>query len=142
MQKPKMGRPHKRSADIEKKLLTAIEKGLPFVAACNLAGICFDTFNQWRKDIPEFLERVKKAEAAAIERRVAIIEQAARDGSWQASAWLLERRHPDMFSKPEIQIAQQINVNEKDLKGGVMITPELMDQLSKDVQVFLDRRSK
>jgi hypothetical protein len=34
----------------------------------------------------------------------------AGEPGWQGTAWALERIHPQRFSRPEIQLAQQINV--------------------------------
>lgn len=31
---------------------------------------------------------------------VAVVEESARDGSWNAAAWLLERRFPERWLKP------------------------------------------
>jgi hypothetical protein len=42
-----------------------------------------------------FLAAVKKAEADAVVRNVALVQKAAQNGTWQAAAWWLERRHPD-----------------------------------------------
>ena len=39
-----------------------------------------------------------------------LIQHAAEKGDWRTAAWLLERRCPESFSKPEIQLNQQIAV--------------------------------
>ena len=46
----------------------------------------------------EFFNEFKKAEMSFVTRNVAIIQKASAKGSWQASAWLLERRLPKMFA--------------------------------------------
>lgn len=46
----------------------------------------------------EFFKEFKKAEMSFVTRNVAIIQKASAKGSWQASAWLLERRLPKMFA--------------------------------------------
>ena len=48
----------------------------------------------------EFFEAIKKAEAQAEARNVAVIQTAARD-SWQAAAWWLERKYPQEWGKKE-----------------------------------------
>ena len=50
----------------------------------------------------EFLEAVKKAEASAEIRTVALIETAANQ-AWQAAAWWLERKHNDRWGRKEKQ---------------------------------------
>jgi len=44
-----------------------------------------------------FTTALKKAEGMFIAQNLNLIQQAAPK-NWQAAAWLLERRHPDMFS--------------------------------------------
>lgn len=48
----------------------------------------------------EFFESVKKAEAQAVARNVAVIQSAAKD-SWQAAAWWLERKYPQEWGKKD-----------------------------------------
>jgi hypothetical protein len=90
-------------------LLKAIAKGIPLKAACKLAGLGFTAFSDWRDKDAGFAQRVELAEAVAIERNLALIQKAAAK-NWKAAAWLLERRHPEMFARPEVQLAlaQQI----------------------------------
>ena len=38
-----------------------------------------------------------------------LIQRAALK-DWKAAAWLLERRHPDMFARPEVQLGQHVSV--------------------------------
>lgn len=134
---PKMGRPSKFTPQRVQQLLKAISDGLPYKAACNLTGICFDTFNEWKKENSEFLDQVKKAEAEAIVRRLKTIEQAAEMGSWQASAWLLERRHPDMFGKPEVQISQNVHLSEN--KQNFVIDAEYLNKLQESLRELKSR---
>ena len=50
------------------------------------------------------------AEAQAIQANLDTIKVASRD-NWSAAAWLLERRHPEMFSKPEVQLSLAVQQN-------------------------------
>lgn len=103
------GRPTKRTPERENLLLLAIAKGLPLKAACKLAGLGFTTFNGWREEDPFFAQKIEFAEAQAIERNLALIQRAALK-DWKAAAWILERRHPDMFARPEVQLGQHVSV--------------------------------
>lgn len=47
----------------------------------------------------EFTEAVRKAAAAAEARSLKVINDAANDGTWQAAAWYLERRHPHRWGR-------------------------------------------
>src|SRR5918992_5460337 len=90
---------------------TAIERICYMIAAGNYnhvaaraAGIAEGTSYRWLQEGEsaqsgikrEFYEAVKKAEAQAETRNVAIIEAAAQQ-SWQAAAWWLERKHYDRW---------------------------------------------
>lgn len=107
----KVGRPTKYTPEIIDKVISAIALGAPFTHACNYAGVSFETFNEWRKQYPEFSEQVKTAEGRAVEGWLSKIEKAASDGNWQAAAWKLERRYPEDFGKRE---RLQLDVREID----------------------------
>jgi hypothetical protein len=51
-------------------------------------------------------QSVEKAELECMLSNLAVIENAASEGKWQAAAWTLERRFPDVFS-----IKSPMNVN-------------------------------
>jgi hypothetical protein len=99
------GRPTKYTPETTKKILDAIRMGSPFRFACAYAGISEDAFAVWRERYPDFAEAVKQAEAEAILGRLSRIRRAEED-SWQAAAWLLERRHPGDFGRT----VQDVNV--------------------------------
>jgi transposase len=107
--KHKGGRPTKKTPDRETLLLKAIEQGMPYKAACKISGLGFTTFNDWRDTDPSFALKLEVAEGVAIERNVEFI-QAAASKDWKAAAWLLERRHPEMFARPEVQLNHQISI--------------------------------
>jgi hypothetical protein len=50
-------------------------------------------------DCLEFWEELRRARAEAIVRNVAYVQTAAKNGSWQAAAWWLERTVPEVYSK-------------------------------------------
>ena len=47
----------------------------------------------------DFYLAVEQARAEAESIQVVRVSQAANNGSWQAAAWLLERRHPERWAK-------------------------------------------
>lgn len=107
--KPKpMGRPTKLTADIQEKVVAAINAGNYQETAAAYAGIGTTTFYRWMEqgadpDAPQiyrdFREAVENARAQAEVRHVALITQAAQSGTWQASAWYLERSHPQRWGR-------------------------------------------
>ncbi len=95
-----VGRPTKYNPDRVKRILDAIRSGAAYVDAANYAGISYQTFNEWRKEYPEFSDAVEEADGAAMVGLVATIRKAATEGKqWQAAAWLAERRHPDRYGR-------------------------------------------
>jgi hypothetical protein len=66
----------------------------------------------WCNNDERFREQVALAEAEAIKANLETIKAASRD-NWPAAAWLLERRHPELFARPEVQlnVGVQNNMN-------------------------------
>lgn len=73
-----------------------IRLGLSMTDACAIVGISDETYYAWCKNHLEFLEGVKKARAECKQMCIATIQKASIK-SWQAAAWLLERKHPEEF---------------------------------------------
>lgn len=105
----------------KERLINAIRRGLPIKYACSCAGVGEGTFYKWKqqlgdsssrgncKEIRELFESIEKAKADFIDSQVGNIATAGQK-SWQASAWLLERRFPDDFgSKAEGEDAKDGN---------------------------------
>jgi hypothetical protein len=100
-----------------------IELGLSYVLSCKAAGIAFETFASWMrkgavgedKRYAEFYNRVRAAEAICAKNCLLRIREAASNGTWAASAWLLERRYPGDYGKHDnINMktqAENVNIN-------------------------------
>jgi len=115
-----MGRKTKLQDDIQKRLLSAIEKGLSIIDSCEYAGISEKTYYNWlNKDIEtikdaaeqkkfiQFLQNIKKAQS---ECQMYCLDFIMKDKSWQSKAWLLERRFPDRWAKKDMTLNEN---NEK-----------------------------
>ena len=106
-----IGRPTKLDGECQERFIEAVREGLPYSTACALANIADSTWANWRHraeaepDSPyfAFLQAVKAAEAEAEQANLTRIRKAADNGQWQASAWILERRHPDKWGRTERQ---------------------------------------
>ena len=101
------------------KLCQAISLGATRELACKFASIAPSTLHNWlnaaAKAQPgtrsrEILERIETAEGLAAVGWLAKIEQAANDGTWQAAAWKLERRYPQMYGRQVVTHEGSINL--------------------------------
>lgn len=83
------------------------------VVVCTYLGITEACYYKWiqkaKADIEnnkrsiyvEFFESLNEAEAKAEMRHLQNIAKAATEGTWQASAWLLERKHKNRWSQKQ-----------------------------------------
>jgi hypothetical protein len=99
-----MGRPTKFTPETRARLVQLIARGLPFVHACHAAGISFQSFLTYRNRHDDFREEIEQAVAAAIEKRLKIIEDAAEKGDVNSAKWLLEHLHPAHFARNRIEV--------------------------------------
>lgn len=99
------------------ELTKAISLGVPYLHACRLVGVSERSFYSWMREAEQidqraqggarltardrtflhFLHEIKRANATAIQNNLTVISVASRD-SWQAAAWILERRFQREFS--------------------------------------------
>ena len=132
-------RKSKLTPERQSKIVEAIQVGNYKHVAAEYAGIGESTFYSWleRGELEkeqgkttiytEFMEAVKKAEAASEVANIALIKKAAPT-NWQAAAWLEERKHWQRWGRED---KQQVEVtNKTDLKE---LTDEELDQLQKDI---------
>jgi len=102
-----IGRPSKLTDILVKEICEYIATGNTFERACRLSNISESIFYDWKAKgekekqgkYLDFLEAVKKAGEEFKQTNIDIIQQAAKDGTWQAAAWLLERKHPEEFGR-------------------------------------------
>jgi hypothetical protein len=107
------GRFKKLTTEVQKVIVDTLSAGVDRKHAALRSGISERTLLRWLrygrlKRAPEFesfLSAVKKAEADAVSRNVAIISKAAQGGTWTAAAWLLERRHPELYGSDRREIS-------------------------------------
>jgi transposase len=117
---PRRGRPTDCTPEATKSISGAISLGLTYKDAALAADVSYKTFINWMKrgrdeaarlhdagprakprarELPflEFFYAIKKAKAKGKARLVKTIFQHS-ETSWQAAAWILERRHPRQFA--------------------------------------------
>lgn len=113
-----MARPTALTPDVESTLVEALRSGEYLENAAALAGIAKSTVYEWlRAGVrdPEgpygaFSDAIKRAQAEADRDDLGIIKRAGEQGNWQACAWRLERRHPQLYSARVQESARQAHL--------------------------------
>jgi hypothetical protein len=103
----KRGRPTRQSEETQARICRVVAFGNSVECGAALSGVGRRTVFIWilrgekehRGPYHAFAVAYRKAQAAAEVRDVAAIRAAALAGTWQASAWLLERRHPERWAR-------------------------------------------
>lgn len=113
----------KFSKEMTDKIAKYVSLGLTNLQACNCCDIDEKTFYNWMKQHSSFSSAIKKARDVGEASNLAIIHK-AKERSWQAAAWLLERQHKDTYA-----LTQNLNVS-----GNVKST--------NTVHIDLDKKSK
>lgn len=86
------------------RIVEAVKLGAPWYLAAQAGGVAASTLRQWKakgadgqEPYASFVARLKGAEAEGAAEALRVVREAARGGTWQAAAWLLERRYPKSF---------------------------------------------
>ena len=104
------------------RLIEGIRLGMTNKLAAAYAGISESTFYLWLQQArdgdeekSDLLESLKRAEAESAAHSLAVIKKAAQDGSWQAAAWGLERRHgykrEVVLEEPSVKTEELVDPN-------------------------------
>ena len=114
-----MARRTKLNPQRQALIIEALQLGMTIELASKYAGIEQKTFYNWmnrgRREGEgiyfQFLQAIEKAIAKSALVNMAIIQKAAKEGTWQASAWIMERRHK-YHAKQEPEVVVQIDAKE------------------------------
>lgn len=95
----------KLTAEVIAEAVRLVKTGLSDADVSAVIGVRPDTFSKWKNHPKNELQirlgqELKKAES---ERKGALLARIlkASEGNWQAAAWLLERKYPAEFAKPD-----------------------------------------
>jgi transposase-like protein len=108
-----MARPTKLTPEVQDRIIQAVTAGNYLETAAQYAGIDGSTLRRWvakgesdtsAEPYRSFCTALKSARAAAEVRSVALIQQAATGGTWQAAAWYLERSYPDRWGRTRVEV--------------------------------------
>jgi hypothetical protein len=96
-----MARTTKLNPETLDRLVEAVQLGATWEMAAAAAGVDVSTVHRWRADEGncELRDRLKAAEAVGALTALRSIRDAAAGGTWQAAAWLLERRYPADYGR-------------------------------------------
>lgn len=126
--KDKGGRPDKLTPDVHERIVALTRAGNFMETAAAAAGIDRETLRQWLKkgarvledsDDPKelkfkaFADAVTEAAGASEATLLTLISNSARGGTWQAAAWILERKFPDRYGrrqKIDARVSGQVSV--------------------------------
>lgn len=98
------------------KVVELISNGKLYKHACAIAGVGESTFYDKKKNDPEFLEAIKKADAEYIAHHEQFISDSPQ---WTAHAWLLERKFPQIYKEQKKIEHEGIDIKISDAgKGG------------------------
>lgn len=131
------GNPRGRRTKYTTENVDAIMKALRLGMTRRDAGVAGDidesTFCDWINRRPEFAEAVQKAELYAKQSRVERIMKAGQKGTWQADAWMLERKYADEFAQ---RMVVRVEPNEAAILKKHGLTPaeawaQLMQELAR-----------
>lgn len=123
----------KFDSDTCHKIIQLLEQGNYRKTAAAVAGVDETTLLRWIKRGREskskgkyyqFYQSVKKAEEKAKAYHLQQIRKASENGSWQASAWYLERKHPQEWGRQQ-RIDMKADVKSK--VEGTMTTKIIFD---------------
>lgn len=122
-----VGRPTKFTPERRASIISDISRRIPYRLAAEANGICEATFFDWMNtakvhqlegidsDYTRFSESIKRAELTRVLEHTDMI--AAKPERWQADAWLLERRWPDLFGASVL--LSELNNRLSNLEHGV-----------------------
>ena len=112
----------KLTPELQAKFCEALENGSSILGACGYVGIDEKTYYNWIKKAKEaktrtkyvkFKECVDTAKNKALHNFEQVIVSASME-HWQAAAWMLERRHSDIYGKKD---KIEADLNHKGLSG-------------------------
>ena len=115
-----MSRTTKCTKPVIEAICLALQDGLPFESACECGGISKQTGYDWLKrgesgedPFLTFSDAVKKAQAIGEYALVRIVQNASFK-SWQAAAWLLERRFPDRWGRKPATVELNLSAQDRE----------------------------
>lgn len=106
------GRPSKYSPGVGARICRAVAEGCSRDVAAALAGINAATLYDWQHRFPEFSESLQKADSEFESECIFNVRRAGTSKrNWTASAWLLERKHPERWARTDRHLIRNEGVS-------------------------------
>tara|TARA_R110000823_G_scaffold83274_4_gene187994 strand:+ start:1208 stop:1651 length:444 start_codon:yes stop_codon:yes gene_type:complete len=145
-----MARNTKLTDETQAKFSEGIRLGMTYKLAAAYCGISEAVVYKWKREAEagherqmEFVKAIKGAEGVNAAKALACIERAAQDGSWQAAAWILERRHEyrreSVIIEPQVDLEEVVDPTTKE--GREAILEELANLPQDLILAALNRRN-
>lgn len=97
-----VGRPTKRTPEIEGLLRHAFALGSTTGVACFSAGIAESTFYSWTESDPEFMESMYALKNKPVLKALQTVTDSLDDP--KIATWYLEKRHEDFKPKQDVDV--------------------------------------
>ena len=117
------GRPSAYTREAFDRICERFSLGMSLQRACEAEatpGITLKSFEKHLKRHPEFVGAYKGAKAKYLDWAM---QQLARNKDWRAIAWLLERRFPELFARPE---RPTVSVQQSNTNAPNVLPPDLV----------------
>jgi len=126
-----------------RRIVRLIRRGMPYTAVCRYVGITPKTFKDWLEkgrsgyspEYVNFYRKICRAEARAEMETLKSLRR-HRSADWRVSAWELERRWPENWSKKDRLVAEThvnatVNIDSKSNLSTVVISDEEARELAR-----------
>jgi hypothetical protein len=138
-----MVRPSKLSPDITKRIGDGVSLGLTYALAANLAGVTYQTFNQWMQrgrnsksgGYFEFYKYIQKCNADAAKKCLEKLNEATKAGNCTVCMWILERRFSEDFDRRQYRKKNSVSEN---LNQNVDLIVNDTDEIRKQILAKFD----
>jgi hypothetical protein len=98
------GAPRKDTEPRIEAICEVLRRGVARRPAAEAAGVAYSTMRKWADDDPAIAARFEQAESEAQVRLLDMVRRTALTAgpnTWQAAAWILERRWPEHYGRKE-----------------------------------------
>lgn len=98
--KRKVGRPTKRTKEVEEAIFRALRSGVAYRSACHIAGVTPNAVDEWRRLDQDFCAAIEKAKGNARARVAAsMFDRAVSANDTTAAIWWMKCQDPE-FREP------------------------------------------